>query len=322
MSKVAVIVPVSPFEPLDILINSAKHLISLDYDNFEYKIVYVVDKKNPNDERCEKLRELGVEVLKRETTRGKRAGAINDALDYLKDFRPNYIAIFDVDSRPERDFIVKCVRALEKDDKAYIASSRRYISNPVNLVSQTVEAEYYLINLLLKKSRFKQFNGLIGVLRAEFLMRYRLNEDAVTEDADFATRMHCLGYRAILVDGTKIYEQAPLSWRDLIGQRKRWYYGGLQLWKYWRWVKSTKNWGFILSWFSALTVTYIIALLIPLLILAPPLLLYKFRSIKKILITFGLLIHAILLQYSAICAIAKYIRRSGMEWSPIKRVPQ
>jgi cellulose synthase/poly-beta-1,6-N-acetylglucosamine synthase-like glycosyltransferase len=192
----------------------------------------------------------------------------------------------------------------------------------MNLVSQTVEVEYYLINFLLRKSKFKQFNGLIGVLRAEHLMKYRLNENAITEDADFATRMHCLGYRAILVDGIKIYEQAPLSWKDLVSQRKRWYYGGLQLWKYWRSVKATKNLGFILSWLSALTITYMIVLFVPLLILAPPLLLYKFRSFKKVLVTFGLLIHAILLQYSAICAIAKYIRGRGMEWSPIKRVPQ
>ncbi len=322
MSRIAVVVPVSPFEPLEILVNSAKHLLSLDYDDFEFKIVYVVDKNNPKDERGKKLRELSVDVLERNTTRGKRAGAINDALDYLKDFRPDYIAIFDVDSRPERNFIVKCVEALNRDKKAYIASSRRYISNPINLVSQTVEAEYYLINFLLRKSKFKQFNGLIGVLRAEYLLKYRLNEDAITEDADFATRMHCMGYKAILVDETSVYEQAPLSWRDLISQRKRWYYGGLQLWKYWKRVKATKNCGFILSWISALTLTYAIALLIPFLILAPPLLLYKFRSLKKVLVTFGLLIHAVLLQYSAICAIAKYIKGRGIEWSPIKRAPQ
>ncbi len=322
MSRVAVIVPVSPFEPLEILINSAKHLLSLDYDDFEFRIVFVVDRNGPEDERGRKLRELGVEVLERNTTRGKRAGAINDALKYLRDFKPDYVAIFDVDSRPDRDFVVKCVEALKRDEKAYIASSRRFVSNPVNFVSQTVEAEYHLINFLLKKSRFKQFNGLIGVLRAEYLMKYGLNEDAVTEDADFATRMHCMGYRAILVDGTKVYEQAPLSWKDLVAQRKRWYYGGLQLWKYRRCVLATKDWGFILSWISALTLTYVIAIVLPLLVLAPPLLVYRFRSFKKVLVTFGLLIHAILLQYSALCAIAKYVKGRGIEWSPMKRFPQ
>jgi cellulose synthase/poly-beta-1,6-N-acetylglucosamine synthase-like glycosyltransferase len=322
MARLAVIVPVSPFEPLEILINSAKHLLSLDYGDLDFRILFVVDRSSPNDRRGEELRKLGVDVLERSSTRGKRAGAINDGLKHLAEFNPDYVAIFDVDSRPERDFIVKCVSALESDKNAYIASTRRFISNPINLVSETVEAEYYFINFLLKKSKFKQFNGLIGVLRAEYLMRFRLNEDAITEDADFATRMHCKGYRAILVEGSKVYEQAPVRWKDLFSQRKRWYYGGLQLWRYWKDVKKSKDFGFKLSWLSALTFTYVIALFMPLLVLAPPLLLYKFRNVKKILVTLGLAIHVLILQYSAICAILEFIRGRCIEWSPIERVPQ
>ena len=319
--KLGVIVPVSPFEPKEILLKSANHLKSLDYDSFDVKIVYVVDKRGKNDDRAKALRRLGVDVIERDTTRGKRAGAINDALKYLAPFKPDYVAIFDVDSRPAKDFVVKCVEALERNPKAYIASSPRYISNPVNLVSQTIELEYHLINFLLKRSKFRQFNGLIGVLRADLLMKHRLREDAITEDADFATRMHCLGYEAIYVEDTKIYEQAPLSWKDLISQRKRWYYGGLQLWRYRRCVFSSGNGGFVLSWLSALTLTYAIILFLPFLLLAPPLILYRFRSFKKVLVTFGLLVHTVLLQYSAICALAKYLRGRGMEWSPIKRAP-
>jgi len=321
IGKLAIIVPVSPFEPLEVILGSVRHLKSLDYDSLDVRIVYVIDRRDEKDKRARILRDFGVEVLERDTTRGKRAGAINDALKFLRPFKPDYVAIFDVDSRPERDFIVKCVKALEEDPKAYIASSPRYISNPVNFVSQTIELEYYLINFLLKRSKFRQFNGLIGVLRADLLMKYGLNEDAITEDADFATRMHCLGYRAVYVEDTRVYEQAPLSWKDLISQRKRWYYGGLQLWKYRRDVFSSKNRGFVLSWISALTLTYVIILLVPFLLLAPPLILYRFRSFKKVLVTFGLFVHTILLQYSAICAMAKYLRGRGMEWSPIKRAP-
>ncbi len=319
MSRIAVIVPVSPFEPEEIVVDCAKHLLSLNYDGFDYKIVFVVDRKDSNDLRSLKLRELGVDVLERRDTRGKRAGAINDALDYLRKFDPDYIAIFDVDSRPERDFIVKCVEALREDRNAYIASSPRFISNPTNLVSETVEAEYRLINFLLKRSGFKQFNGLIGVLRADLLMKHRLNEDAITEDADFATRMHCMGYRAVFVESTKVYEQAPISWRDLISQRKRWYYGGLQLWRYRKCVFSSKNLSFKISWLSALTLTYCVAILLPLLSLAPFLLLIEFRSFRKVLVTVGLFVHTILLQYSALCAIAKFVRGRGVEWSPMKR---
>lgn len=316
--KVVAIIPVSPFEPIEIILNSVKHLKSLDWDNFDYELLYVVDKKDNSDLRPNILKKEGVRVLERNTTRGKRGGAINDALNLL-DESVDYIAIFDVDSRPENDFIIKCVKALEENKNAYIASSKRYISNPINLVSETIEAEYYFINFLLKKSAFKQFNGLIGVLRAKFLIKYRLNEDATTEDADFATRMHSMGYKAILVENTKIFEQAPIKWKDLYNQRKRWYYGGLQLWKYWKDVRKS-NFKFAISWFSALTLTYIIVIISPFLVLAPPLLLYKFRKIKKLVVVVGLFVHVLILQFAAITALISFIKKRGVEWGSIERV--
>ncbi len=319
MRKVAVVVPVSPYEPIDVLKKSASHLKSLDYDGMDFKIVYVVDRNGKGDCRGRILRSMGVEVIERGTTRGKRAGAINDALRYLRDYNPDYIAIFDVDSRPERNFIVECVKALELDKRAYIASSKRYVYNPVNLVSSAVETEYYLINFLLRISKFRQFNGLIGVLRADLLMKYGLNEDAITEDADFATRMHAMGYRAVLVKSTKIYEQAPISWRDLVSQRRRWYYGGLQLWRHLPLVARSKDRGFKISWMLSLTLTYLILLFSPLLAIAPPLLIYKFGKggVKRFL---GLIMHTLVLQYSALLAISGFLNGKGVTWDPLKRV--
>jgi 1,2-diacylglycerol 3-beta-glucosyltransferase len=240
MKKIAVIVPVSESEDPQVVLNSAKKITSLDYQNLIAKIVYVVDVTTEKDERITLLKTEGIEVFSRQR-RGKKAGALNDALIYLADFKPDYVALFDVDSRPERNFIIECVSALEKDSMAYIASARRYISNPVNFVSRTIQAEYYVLNFLLKRSAFKQFNGLIGVLRADLLYKHKLNEGAITEDADYATRMHAKGCIAILVNTTRIYEQSPVSWMDLLNQRKRWYYGSLQLWRYWDAVKSSNN---------------------------------------------------------------------------------
>ncbi len=316
--RLAVIVPVSPFESEEVIRRSIEHLKNLDYDNFEVKFVYVIDKNGENDSRPLMAEKLGVDVVFRSDRRGKRGGAINDALNYLRNFKPDYIAIFDVDSRPEKNFIVECVKALQNCERCYIASSKRYILNGMNLVSETVEAEYYLINFLLSRSAFKQFNGLIGVLRADVLMEEGLNEDAVTEDADFATRMHAKGLRATLVKTTKIYEEAPMSWKELYEQRKRWYYGGLQLWRY-RKIMRRAELKVRFSWYLALTLTYATILLLPLLLLAPPLLVYHYRKISKIKVAAGLLIHAILLQIAALSAIVRYVGGKSVEWGKIRR---
>ena len=316
--RIAIVIPVSPYEPAEILVQSARHIKNLDFRGMRVKILYVIDLNGENDNRAEILKKEGVEVLQRENTRGKRAGAINDALKALKDFRPAYIAIFDVDSRPAKDFIVKCIKALDAEPRAYIASSPRYISNTTNLVSSTIGAEYMLINFLLKRTGFKQFNGLIGVLRADYLFKYRLREDAITEDADFATRMHAKRFKALLVN-TAVYEQAPLTWRDLFNQRERWYYGGLQLWRYWKEVKKSGWPKFIRSWVMALTLTYFVFLLFPFILLSPPLILYKFKNVKKLPVTAGLAIHTLLLQCAALKAIVNFGKKKGVEWKAIKR---
>jgi cellulose synthase/poly-beta-1,6-N-acetylglucosamine synthase-like glycosyltransferase len=318
--RLAIIVPVAPFEKDEVILKSVEHLSSLDFDGFEVKILYVIDKNGESDSRDEKVRQKGADVLIRETTRGKRAGAINDGIRHLADFKPDYVAIFDVDSRPERNFVIECVKALKNCEGCYIASSKRYINNAINLVSETVEAEYRLMNFLLRKSSFKQFNGLIGVLKADILSE-GLNEDAVAEDADFATRMHARGYRAVLVNTTKIYEQAPIRWRDLFNQRKRWYFGGLQLWRYWREVRKA-NWKFKLSWIFALTLTYIIILFSPLLILSIPLLLHQYRKISKLRVFFGLVAEVLILQAAAISASVDYLRKKRVEWKSIERVAE
>jgi len=324
MVRVAVIVPVAPYEPREILISSARDLLALDYRDFEINILYVVDKKHEHDVdgRVKILRDLGVDVLERNSSRGRRAGAINDALEYLSDFKPEYIAVFDVDSRPMKKFLVESLDALESNKNAYIASSCRYIINPVNLVSKTIEAEYLLINFLLRKSGFKQFNGLTGLLRSEFLYRYKLNEDAVAEDADFATQMHAKGYAAILilVDGAEVHEQSPVSWMDLLNQRKRWYYGGLQLWKYWKEVKKSGDKNFIVSWLMALTVTYAPILVAPVLIPALSISIYKFKKVGMISLTPGFIIYILLLQYAAVAAVWHLLKGRRVEWKSIKRV--
>ncbi|MDI9611350.1 MAG: glycosyltransferase family 2 protein [Archaeoglobales archaeon] len=310
--KFAIIVPVSPFEDPKVVEKSIIHVKNLGAD----KVIYVIDKNKEVDERVEIAKKEGIEVIERSGRRGKRAGAINDAVQALSDLKPDFVLIMDVDTRIDKNTILNCLSALSKDPKAYIASSRRYIYNATNLVSETIEAEYRLINFLLSKSAFKQFNGMIGVLRYD-LLHEGLNETAIAEDADFATRMHAKGLRALLVEG-EILEQAPMSWKDLYSQRKRWYFGGLQLWKYRKEMRKAER-KVRISWLTALTITYIPIFLLPLLPLSIPLILAYYRKLAKIKVFIGLIIYTFVLQISAFSALLDYICKREVEWNAIKR---
>ncbi len=315
MGRIGVIIPVSIHEPLETLIKSADHLSGIDYGENDVRILYVFD-GDEKDERVAELKRRGADVLARNTNRGKRAGAINDGLEAIKKFRPDYIAIFDVDSRPSEDFIVKCLEKMKSG--VYIASSGREVINPFTIVAEGVFIEYKLIGFLLKKSGFRQFNGLIGLLNPKYIFRYRLNEESITEDADFSTRMHCLGLEAEICDSL-MFEQAPVTWKDLFSQRKRWYFGGMELWRYFSDVVKSGNPKFVLSWILALTATYFpVMFLIPSFLTLPALLVrYGKRGVR---IYGGLLLHALILQLSSISAMMKFAGNSRVEWEAMRRV--
>lgn len=312
--NLAILVPISPFENEETVEKSLAHVKSL-ASEFDAKAVYIVDKNSENDRRIEIAKSWGVDVIERRERRGKRAGAINDVVNYLKKFNPEFVLILDVDTRTDAETIRNCINALMSDKKAYIASARRYVYNNSNLVSETIEVEYRLLNLLIRKSAFKQFNGLIGVLRFKYLLE-GLNEKAIAEDADFATRMHAKGLRALLVDG-KFLEQSPLSWKDLYKQRKRWYFGGLQLWKYRGEIAKIKE--VRLSWLLALTITYLPIIVLFLLPIGIPAILYHYKRVDKLRVLPGLIIYSLVLQFSAIMALIDFIRRKEVSWDAIRR---
>ena len=72
--RLAVIVPVSPYESSEIILRSIQHIKSLEYGDLEIKIVYVIDTNGKNDPRIKVAENAGIEVLKRESTRGRRGG--------------------------------------------------------------------------------------------------------------------------------------------------------------------------------------------------------------------------------------------------------
>ncbi len=318
-NRVAVIVSVSPFEPEDVVLKSALHLKNLRFDGLETKIVYVVDLNGKEDRRGLKLKEMGVEVYERPNRRGRKAGAINDCIQFLRNsgFEPDYVVFFDVDTRPTENFVIECVKALGKEKDAYISSSERKIINPESFVAETLDIEYRIFNYFLKRSSFKNFNGLIGVIRGELITKNPLDETSFAEDLEFNVRMHAVGYRSVFVERCTVYEQAPIRWKDLYAQRRRWYYGGIQLLKK-RYLRENLLFG--IRVFSAVILAHLIILLFPLLIFAPPIILYRFRKIKKLRMLAGLAIYLAVNQTAALASLYSFLRRREIEWQGVKRV--
>lgn len=323
--KVCAIVCVSRFEPQALIEKSIESLKSLHCNGLDFEAYYVIDdgkKKN-----CEALRQLlppHFYIISREDSRGRRAGALNDILNIIE--KADYVALFDVDSRPQKNFLIACVRRLESIPYGVLASGCRFITNKESTLTKIISVEYrffcHIYRLAKWSGGFTQFNGLIGVSRAEFLRSIRFNECCSCEDLDVSQQIYLLGKRALLVDTTKVGEQAPTSLRDLFEQRVRWFRGALEGLQRYLVPMLTASVPTIVkvTWLGSLTIPFFAFLLAP---FAP---LYS-RAIKaqsatfseSLKILFGLMCYSGFMTVCGVVAVGQYLTSRPLQWTSATR---
>ncbi len=235
------VVPVAPFEPESIITKSIECLKELEHEDFSLEVYYIID-TFPGDTR-ELHWELpdNFKVMLRTNGRGYRAGAINDFLKMIEDadYPADYVAIIDVDVRPAKDFIPKCIAALEKNDSAIFSSGYRLVSNESTFLTKLIAIEWgFIYDVAIewgfiydarsntagtedyRKEDFRNLDG-VGVLKGSLLKGERFDEKATCDDTDFLIRMYLKGKVAVLAE-TSFEDQVPSTLRDFYHQRVRW----------------------------------------------------------------------------------------------------
>jgi cellulose synthase/poly-beta-1,6-N-acetylglucosamine synthase-like glycosyltransferase len=265
--KVCAIVPVAPSEPQTLIDKSIESLSTLHCADFDFEAYYIIDDGERSYEALRQVLPLHFHIISRADNRGRRAGAINDALDVIES--ADYIALFDVDSRPHKNFLIECVRELESTSREVLASGCRFVTNKRNILTKIIAVEYRFFCQVYRFARrsggFIQFNGLIGVSKAEFLRSIRFDECCSCEDLDVSEQIYLSGKRALLVEA-KVGEQAPTSIQDLFDQRVRWFRGALEgLRRYLAPMLTASVPSIVkITWLGSLAVPFLAFLLVPL----------------------------------------------------------
>jgi len=225
--NVYTVVPVAPFEPKSIITKSIECLQELEHGDFGFEVYYIID-TFPGDTRDLhwKLPD-NFKVVLRTDGRGYRAGKINDFLTMIEDadYPADYVAIIDVDCRPAKDFIPKCIAALEKNDSAIFSSGRRLVNNKNNILTKLIATEWGLVyDVIVSTSKSEDFRNLdgVGVLKGSLLKGERFDEKATCDDTDFLIRMYLKGKVAVLAE-TSFEDQVPSTLGEFYHQRLRWH---------------------------------------------------------------------------------------------------
>jgi cellulose synthase/poly-beta-1,6-N-acetylglucosamine synthase-like glycosyltransferase len=151
--------------------------------------------------------------------------------------RGSFVVVFDAEDEPEPDQLRKALAAFaEGPDELACVQARLAIDNAADgWLSRHFTAEYagqfdVFLPALAGLRLPLPLGGTSNHFRAEVLRRVGgWDPFNVTEDADLGMRLARFGYRTGVIDSTT-WEEAPVTYRQWIGQRSRWFKGWMQTW--------------------------------------------------------------------------------------------
>jgi len=233
LPTVSIIVPVKDEEK--VVGRLLEALLRLDYPPEKREIVIVED--GSVDKTVELCREYvrrypgQVRLFRRQTSNGKPS-ALNYALEHVKGV---IVGVFDADSVPEPDALLKAVEHFEDPSVAAVQGRACSINADANMLTKFVsheEAVRYETYM-----RGKDVLGLFVPLTGScyFIRRSALLEvdgwdgASLSEDMEVALKLTEEGYRIRYAPEIRCWQEYPVNLAQLIKQRMRWFRGTMEI---------------------------------------------------------------------------------------------
>jgi cellulose synthase/poly-beta-1,6-N-acetylglucosamine synthase-like glycosyltransferase len=173
-----------------------------------------------------------IEIIRRRERKGYKAGALQEALVKTNE---EFIAIFDADFIPPRDFLIKTIPYFIQDEKVGIVQCRwSHINREYNLITKAVsigiDAHFYVE----QPGRYASgcllnFNGSAGVIRRSALLEAGgWHIDTLAEDLDASYRLQLKGYKILYLNEPHVDGEVPPTLISFKRQQARWARGSMQ----------------------------------------------------------------------------------------------
>lgn len=220
-------------EPIDIVEETVTAAKRMDYPNFNVYILndgYVAGKQNWREPEILAER-LGVSCITRTRPGGAKAGNINHAMLLT---RSPYIAVFDADHVPARDFLKKTVGYFSDERMAIVQTPQYYKNRDLNPVTSASwgQQELFFGPICHGKSPINSafMCGTNMVVRKQALLDAGgMSEHNIAEDFLTSLFMHEKGWKSIYVPEVLAEGLAPEDLLSYYKQQFRWARGGLEV---------------------------------------------------------------------------------------------
>lgn len=187
------------------------------------------------EREVESYRERGyqIEHVRRGSREGYKAGALNEG---LKRATGEFVAVFDADFLPTRDFLKKVIPHFYRGPKIGMVQTRwEHLNRDYSWLTRAqavlLDGHFIIEHTARHRSGcFFNFNGTAGVWRKECIETSGAwSGETLTEDIDLSYRAQMRGWDFIYLDDVVAPAELPVDINALKTQQHRWAKGSVQV---------------------------------------------------------------------------------------------
>ncbi len=208
----------------------------VDYPRSKLEVQVLDDSTDETAEICketvQEFRKKGMDLiyLHRSDRAGYKAGALQEA---LKTASGEYIAIFDADFIPPKDFLMKSLPYFTSKDIGMVQTRWGHLNDNYSTLTGAQALSLDAHFLIEQRARsyselFMVFNGTAGVWRKNCILDAGGWQNTLAEDLDLSFRAQMKGWKFILLDDQLTPGEVPVQMNASRRQQYRWAKGTAQ----------------------------------------------------------------------------------------------
>jgi cellulose synthase/poly-beta-1,6-N-acetylglucosamine synthase-like glycosyltransferase len=176
-------------------------------------------------------RGFDIKYIHRTNRKGYKAGALKEGLETAQG---EFVAIFDADFVPKKDFLMKTIPHFKDDNVGMVQTRWEHLNEDYSFLtrSQALALDGHFVieqQVRNKAGFFINFNGTAGVWRKSTIIDAgNWQPDTLTEDLDLSYRAQLRGWRFVFLNDVTSPAELPADINGLKTQQFRWTKGAVE----------------------------------------------------------------------------------------------